>query len=267
MNFPFNIINAVRAGYEFMLQERAYLLRLALIPTLIKLVCYVAALSLGFENNMVRMAIVLLPASLAEGWMLAHVIRLITLGQRWPFRPTGDMDADMAALRVRMHGVMSGLIAYALINVLLAGLLALAMGMAPDVAEGAQPQAGDAGRALVMLGVMVGMVWAFPLMWVFVPLSLSMDARDWLREVKGFRFSLPMIAVWMLCFLPVTAITMLGVSAILSPFAEGEIPAGARFSAIVLSVILDTVKALIGTAGITFALGEFFASKGTRKSA
>lgn len=267
MNFPFNIIDSVRAGYEFIFRERAYLLRLALVPVLIKLVCFIAAISLGVEGNMVRMAIVMLPASLAEGWMLAHVIRLITLGQRWPFQPTGDMEADMSVLRTRMHGVMGGLVTYALINLLLAGLLALMMGMAPQAADAGVPQTVDAGRALLMLVIMGAVIWAFPLLWVFVPLSLSMDGRAWLQEVRGLRFSLPMIAVWVLCFLPVTAIAMLGISAIISPFPPDAIPAGARFSSIILSVILDTAKALIGTAGITFALGEYFANKGSRETA
>lgn len=267
MNLPFNIINSARAGYEFLVSERRYLLRLALIPALVKLICYVAALSLGFENNVVRMSLILLPASLMEGWMLAHAIRLITLGQRWPFQPTGDTDADMAVLRVRMHGVMGGLVAYALINVLLAGLLATMTGLLPHMPEGGQPAPIDAGRAILMLAVMGGTLWAFPLLWVFIPLSLSMDAREWLREVRGFRFSLPMIAVWLLCYLPVAAIMMLGISAIISPFPEGQVPAGARFSVMILSVVLDTVKALLGTAGMTFALGDYFANRDTWRAA
>lgn len=267
MNLPFNIVNAARAGYQLMIQERRYLLRLAVIPILIKLVCYVTALSLGFEGNMVRMALVLLPASLVEGWMLAHMIRLITLGQRWPFQPTGDMDADVAVLRSRMHGVMGGLVSYALINVLLAGLLALLTGLAPEITEGTQPEADDAGRAMILLIVMSTMIWGFPLLWLFIPLSLSMDAKEWLIEVRGLRFALPMIAVWLLCYLPVAAVTLIGINAIISPFPEGAIPTGARFSVIILSVILDTVKALIGTAGMTFALGEYFANKGPRRVA
>lgn len=267
MSLPFNIINAARAGYQLMIQERRYLLRLAMIPTLIKLVCYVTALSLGFEDNMVRMALVLLPASLVEGWMLAHVIRMITLGQRWPFQPTGDMEADVAVLRTRMHGIMGGLVSYALVNVLLAGLLALMTGMAPVMVDGAPPEPMDAGRAMILLVMMSTTIWAFPLLWVFIPLSLSMDAREWLKEIRGLRFALPMIAVWLLCYLPVAAVMMIGINAILSPFAEGAVPVGARFSVIILSVVLDTVKALIGTAGMTFALGEYFANKNSRRPA
>ena len=265
MNLPFNIVNAVRAAYLFLIAERNYLLRLAVAPVLIKLVCYVTALALGYEDNLLRMALILVPASLIEGWMLAHVIRLITLGQRWPFQVTGDDEADIAVLQKRMHGVMGGLVSYALINILLAGLLA-AMTMFAPVApvDGAQPSAGDAGRAVMMLFAMGGLLWAFPLLWVYIPLSTSSDARAWLKDIRGMRFSLPMIGVWLLSYLPVAAVTMLGVNAILSPFPEGSVPAGARFAAIILSVVLDTLKALIGTAAMTFALGDYHARKGPR---
>lgn len=261
MNFPFDMIGAARAGYQFVIHERAYLLRLAVVPILIKLVCYVTAVALGYQDNMLRMALILLPASLVEGWMLSHMVRLIMLGQRWPFQPTGDDAADFEVLKRRMQGVMGGLVCYALINVLVAGVFALMTWLMPEAAEG-QKAAVDPLRALAAVSITVASFWAFPLLWIFIPLATSMDPASWARRVIGWRFSLPLIGVWIMCFLPVVTITMIGVSAIVSPFAVGEIPEGARFAVIILSVILDTVKAVIGTAGITFALADYYKKSG-----
>lgn len=265
MNTPFNIVQSARSAYRFIYAERLYILRLALFPTLIKLVCYVAGLALGYEDNMIRMALILLPASLVEGWMLSHLVRLIMLGQRWPFQPTGDTEADLEALEPRMRGVMGGLITYALINMVIAGVMALLVGMVPDTADPAAAQVVSPSQALLMMMALVACIWGFPLLWIYIPMATSMDAASWARSVFGLRFSFPMIAVWMLCYLPVAAITLFGVSAILSPFGGGEVPDGARFAVIIIGVILDTAKALLGTAGITFALGEFY--KKARKDA
>jgi hypothetical protein len=258
MNAPFNIVQSARSAYSFIYAEHKYILRLALFPTLIKLVCYVAGLTLGYDDNMLRMALILLPASLVEGWMLSHVIRLIVLNQRWPFQPTGDTEADLKTLEPRMRGVMSGLITYALINMLIAGVMAVLMGMVPDTLDPAAGAAVSPQQAMLMMLIMAGCVWGFPLLWLYIPMATGMDPKSWAKSVVGLKFSFPMIAIWMLCYLPVAAITLFGVSAILSPFGQGEIPTGARFAVIIIGVILDTAKALLGTAGMTYALTEFY---------
>lgn len=263
MDFPFRILPSAQNAYRLLAAERAYILRLAIVPTIIKLVCYVAGLSLGYEDNVLRMALILVPASLVEGWMLSHLVRLIVLGQRWPFRPTGDDEADIAVLEPRMRGVMGGLITYTLIHLIIAGVMALVMSMAPTSLDPAASSEVSASPAQVMLimSVMVAAVWGFPLLWTYIPVASGMDPRNWVREWTGLKFSLPMMGVWLLCYLPIAALTIFGVSAILTPFGMGEIPAGARFAVIIVGVILDTVKALLATAGISFALMDFYHTK------
>lgn len=253
---PFNVIQSARSAYHLLIAERRYLLRLAIVPAFIKLVCYTAGLSMGYENNLVRMALILLPASLVEGWMLAHLVRLIVLNQRWPFQPSGNEEADMAVLETRMYGIMGGLITYVLINLLVAGALALVASTGSLDAETVPP-----GQALAMMTGLIAMVWAFPLLWLYIPMAAGADTLAWLKNFRGLRVSLSMIGVWLLCYLPIAAMTLFGISAILGPFKGGDIPAGANFAVIIVSVILDTAKALLATAGMTYAVKDFYTPK------
>lgn len=262
MEFPFRIVPAAQNAYRLLSAERLYVLRLAFFPTVIKLVCYVTGLTLGYEDNVLRMSLILVPASLVEGWMLAHLVRLIVLGQRWPFRPSGNDEADIAMLEPRMRGVLGGLITYTLINLLIAGAMALVMGggsggVEADAAEiTASPL-----QATLMMAMMAAGIWGFPLLWLYIPVAGGMDVRRWIDEIRGLKFSLPLMGVWLLCYLPIAALTIFGVSAILSPFETGAIPTGARFAVIIIGVILDTAKSLLGTAGITFALMDYYHNK------
>ncbi|MCB1529442.1 MAG: hypothetical protein H6853_00915 [Rhodospirillales bacterium] len=251
----FDIITAAGKAYIKLWEERAYLLHLALVPTLIKLTCYTAAMALGYEENILRLSLCLLPAYFAEGWMLSHLVRLIVLGQRWPFRPSGDEEADMPLLRERLRGVMSGTLAYVLINLALAGYLTIMLHFGP---QGAAPEDIDPRKALFGFASLVFAFWAVRLIWLYIPLALNMPARDYLKSLGGFSSSLSLIGVWLLCFVPAVAAMLIGQSMILAPFLEGEVPKIVHFSIIFLRVVLDTIKVLLCTAGIAYGLSDLY---------
>src|SRR5687768_12463602 len=101
----FDIITASTKSYKTCWQARPYLLKLALPPFLIKVACLVFAAAFAEKGETVSFLFFMLPALFAEGWMLSHFVRYLQLGQTWPFRPTGDFDADMGMLSVRARGV------------------------------------------------------------------------------------------------------------------------------------------------------------------
>ena len=92
----FDIIDAAGRGYSKVWEEKTYLYQLAVIPVVIKFVCYLTIQALDWEENFIRQALVMLPSYFADGWMLSHFVRLIFLDQRWPFKPSGDPEKDMA---------------------------------------------------------------------------------------------------------------------------------------------------------------------------
>ena len=119
----FDVIEAGGKGYSFAWAERRYLLRLALVPLLIKLVCHTVVLTFEWQTDFMRQALVMLPSYFADGWLMAHLVRLVFLEQRWPFRPTGNKEQDLTVLEDRARGVLSGVLVFALIKFLLAGVV------------------------------------------------------------------------------------------------------------------------------------------------
>lgn len=262
----FDIITAAGNAYKTSWASRQYLLRLAAVPVAIKLFCFTLASiyaggSDGKDGNYILFMLILVPALIAEGWMLAHWVRFIVLGQTWPFRPTGDFDADRAMLSNRARGILSGMIVFVLINMAI-GLLndVVARVMMPympvdvSTADGADIPAFIPFLSILLLAFMF---WGFRLLWLHIPFALNMDVKDYLRAVKGAGSSLHMIGAWLLCFVPFILIMKF-----VGPVFAAIPGQGGTFAVTILSILLDTAKSIIATAGITFGLREIFSGKG-----
>lgn len=258
----FDIITAAANAYKTGWEERRYILRLAAIPFAIKLVCFSLAASFAnADNSYLRFMLFMLPALLAEGWMLAHFTRLLALGQRWPFRPTGDMDTDMATLSTRARGILSGMIVYVLIN--LAMGLVIAVGgvyLKTYIPDGVSPDKVEIppGVTFFFMLFMGFMFWGFRLLWLYIPYSLNMNPEEYLSRVKGLSSSLHMIGVWLLCFLPffLALRFFAGLLGGAANAAFGE--SASSFVILFLTVVTDTAKTIMTTAGVTFGLQEIF---------
>lgn len=260
----FDIISAAGRAYQTSWSERRYLLRLAAFPFLIKLACIMLAGVLASEENFLRFYLIMVPAYLAEGWMLSHYVRFLTLGQRWPFRPTGDADADMEQFAGRLRGVLSGMIVYALINMAI-GLftvvatyyLAPYMPSAPNEKIAQVPP----GVALFSLLSIVFLFWGIRLLWLYVPFAMNFGAKGYLHILRGLNTSVYMIGLWLACLLPFFILLQLAVSLFAAP-AEAAFGTGAGdFVILLLGVVTATLKGIVVTAGVTYALTEIYAGK------
>lgn len=254
-----DIIDAAKNAYKMLWDERSYVLRLITVPLAIKFICFGAVAGFGEGGSYLRSILIMLPALLAEGWALSHLVRLPAMGHRWPFRPTGDLDADLGALNRRSRGVMSGMIIYVLINMAMGLLFTAAFGyFTPFLKEGAEaeipPQA-----ALLSIAMLAFLFWGFRLAWVFVAYALGMtDLPRYLHMLRGAMTSIHLMGVWLLCFLPVYV--LLGIfGGIVAPVFEAAIGQGAGAAAgILFGVLADTLKAVLTTMGVTFALLQVF---------
>ncbi len=261
----FDILNATTKAYQVLWAERHYILRLAAFPFVLKLFCYAIALKYAPDPaDYLRFTLIMLPALLAEGWMLSHFVRLLMFGQRWPFRPTGNFDADIAVLTVRARGVLSGLIVFVLINMVLGLFMAIVgnyiMPYVPTdgAAQDVQIPPQIAFASFVMLGVMF---WGFRLVWLYIPYAVGMDWRTYLMPLRGLSSSVQMIGLWLLCFIPVFLSLRL-IGGALGTVAQQM--AGEQFASFVFLIVVvlaDTLKGLVVTAGMTYALFEFFQKK------
>lgn len=257
----FDIIAASTASYKTCWQNRHYLVKLALAPFLIKICCLVFATSFAGEDDTAAFLFYMLPALFAEGWMLAHFTRFIVFGQTWPFRPTGNRDADMGVLRVRARGVLGGMVVYVLTGMVLGILTVFAQRyfgpyLSKDALEaGAEIPAQVAVVSFFMMGLMF---WGFRLLWLYIPVALNGSAGYCLFRLRGAGTSLHMIGAWVICILPFLLGIQILAAVVAVPVAALLGKAAGFFAVTVLAAAADTVKTLVVTGGMIYGIREIY---------
>ena len=266
----FDIITAAGNAYKTTWASRQYLLRLAAVPVALKLIFFtIASIYAGGndteDSNYILFMLILVPALIAEGWMLAHWIRFLVLGQTWPFQPTGDIEADKQMLSTRARGVLSGMIVFVLINMAIGFLNeVVARAMLPYIGRDAEVDMDKVPAIIPVFSVffLVFMFWGFRLLWLHIPFALNIPMRDYMQRLKGGMTSFYMIGVWILCFAPFILLLKF-----IGPILLAALPGQAGESAVtVFSIIFDTLKSLIAAAGVTFGLREIFSGKVDRRA-
>jgi hypothetical protein len=265
----FDIITAAANAYKTTWASRQYLLRLAAVPVALKLIFFtIASIYAGGndteDSNYILFMLILVPALIAEGWMLAHWIRFLVLGQTWPFQPTGDVEADKKMLSTRARGILSGMIVFVLINMAIGFLNDIvARAMTPYMSLNPETEMDKVPAIIPVFSVffLAFMFWGFRLLWLHVPFALNMPMRDYILRLKGATSSIYMIGVWILCFAPFILLLKF-----VGPILLAALPGQAGVSAVtVISILFDTLKSIIATAGITFGLKEIFSAKIDRR--
>ncbi|MGZ9107235.1 MAG: hypothetical protein ACXW4B_00235 [Micavibrio sp.] len=256
---PLDVINSVDFGYRLAWAERHYLLRLAAVPLFVRLVCLLAVVGLGWEQEYLRRALIMLPSFFTEGWLLAHLVRLVFHGQRWPFRSSGDKAQDEALLLDRAHGIMAGTLFYVVIKFLMTGCLAIAL----SVQMAAQSELAVVAQTntdpnpiiiLISLAVMVLTLWGFRFIFLYIPAAAGISAQFIIRARQGFLLSIQMLGVWMVCSIPFVLLTMIVISAVIPSEPGAALPMTARIVFLLLEVVTETLIAIVSTAAIAAGL-------------
>lgn len=272
--FNFNIMDAAGYGYYRVWTERAYLLKLAIIPLMVKFACTIALLVLGFQDNILRQGLVLLPGVLAEGWVLAQFLRTLLKDERWPtYLPPEIDDKVLDRLLLRARGIVAAVLAYGLIALASYALRYLVFGIVlghvgisdGDVAHLATDANPDSQNITItplvmlpMLGLSVALFWGFRLMWVYIPFSVLMPLRAYLQAVNGWMSSVRMMALFFCCMTPLMFLVMV-ISRILSGFIQGFGGGDdvARFIMVFVAVVAETLIGLVATAAFVWAMRGF----------
>jgi hypothetical protein len=254
---PLDIINCVDYGYHLTWGERSYLIRLAAVPLLVKLVCLIAVQVLGWQHEYLRIALVMLPSYFTEGWMLAHVCRLIFLDQRWPFRPSGNRAVDEALLADRAYGVMAGTLFYVVIKFLLAGFVGI-ITVSQYVAQGdldvaqAQGNMDGTGPALLLALLCIFLtLWGFRLAFLYIPAAAGIGTQIITRSPKSFLLSVQIMGIWLICFLPYALIAFYMSSALLANDPAGT---AVQILATLVQVFMDTLISITTTAALAWGI-------------
>ena len=208
----------------------------------------------GETGNVIRMSLLMLPAYFAEGWLLCHFIRLITNGQRWPFQTTGNEAEDLKALRVRAKPLISGVLAFVLINLAIALYFTIFTHFTPaEIWEGKEVNPEDIPQttAVIIVLLFALMIAAFKLAWFYIPLAANILPITYMKKLQGFAMTIRLIGLWLLCFVPI----MVTMQVFLSPLLVAETSGSASQVLIaLLTVCFDTLKNIVVTAGMTFAI-------------
>lgn len=251
-------------GYRRVWNERAYLFRLALIPVLMKFASMVVIISLEYQDNFLRQGLIMLPATFAQGWLLAQFLRTILQEERWPITlPQEPSPYTMACLILRAQGIVAATLVYVLISlfeyVLQHGLFAMERMASSQVGEKGMsaPAEGNPVMIIPAILMLLGSIWAFRLMWLHVPFSVLMAPREYLKNIAGFVTSIRMMAVFLASMVPLFlgAIMM---SQGIAKFAQGSgFEDIGHFSIVFLSVVTEIGISLVATTAMAFAMRGF----------
>lgn len=271
----FNMMDAAGYGFYRVWIERSYLLKLAAIPLLIKFACMITVMVLGIDDNILRQGLILFPGVLAEGWVLAQFLRTLLKGERWPTILPADIDDKLLdKLLLRARGIVAATLAYALIALGLYLIRYFTFGLMfgdfnasqEEVSEMSRPpEAGEANKPQLnplmlfpLLGLFVGLLWAFRLAWVYIPFSVLMPVDDYLKKVGGMMSSVKMVTLYFCTMTPIMFI-MIIISSLIFGASEGSAENGdsiARFIMVFFAVIADTVVGLVSTAAFVWAMKD-----------
>ncbi len=200
----FNIIDVAGRSYKFVWKERRMLLHFGFWPIMLKIASFSLVGLLGYERNMLRQGLCLLPSYFLEGWLVAIAIRFAIFGEGRPEplnpKTGGDAPSAVAARRA----ILGGTIIYMLMNltVYFAAGMAVMAGQLPAPEQPAEPTAGAYFAFMLFTGFIIYM---FRYVWLHVPVIMELPVGRFLHKIEGFNSSLYMLALWLACFLPVIA--------------------------------------------------------------
>lgn len=270
--FEFDIMDSAGYGYYRVWQERAYLFKLVMVPFLIKLACTVTVLVLGYENNILRQGLILLPGDLAIGWVLAQYLRTLLKNERWPTVLPLDMnDAVLDALLLRARGIVACTLSYALIAMAgyvlrfcLFGQFAGDMSVAPEEGMANILSSSDAEKPAdispaFFIPLAVGglaLVWLFRLMWVYIPFAVLMPVKSYLHALGGFMASIRMMILFFCAMAPVMFVMVMVSRMVFNVLGDvdGDGANLPQFIVVLLAVSAEILVALITTGSFAWAM-------------
>lgn len=204
----FDIIETSGKAYITAWQERKYLLTLVLVPFMTKAIFYAIVVLLGYEENIFRQTLIMLPAYFMEGWMIAHITRLIFFGERWPIKLSGNMEADISYVQNRGRAIFASIILYTLIQMIWGLLFFIIKGV--SVTESDAPfsempaEKEDIPFIAFFITTLMGVViiWGFKLLFIHIAASVDISIKSYLERLKGITPSMYFLGVWLICYVP-----------------------------------------------------------------
>ncbi|MBE2192028.1 MAG: hypothetical protein IAE63_07600 [Alphaproteobacteria bacterium] len=276
--FQFNIMDAAGYGYYRVWIERAYLLKLALIPLFIKFACTIAIFALDIDDNVLRQGLIMLPATFAEGWVLAQFLRTLLMNERWPIMlPQRPDPRILSALLNRARGIIASILTYVLLGMLAYVIRYMMFEFFPSsqeienartAAEAAKTSETENGSLAGILGVfalvptimvIAATIWMFRFMWLYIPLSVLMPVKSYMKALSGFMPSVYLLVLFFASMAPITFVAIMLVRVVYGTtedMGENGLMLG-HFIGVFISVTTELIVGLVTTASFAWAMRNF----------
>lgn len=257
----FDVIEAAGKAYIRLWEDRRYLFRMASLVMVLKILFMTVVFAVGWQENILRQTLLLAPAFLLEGWMLAHVVRLVLLEQRWPISLSGNPEHDAPVIAESARGILSAMILYMLVIMAKGAVFATLFYSQGRILESEPPQAPpeiafDFENAMIygisVFGFVV-FILTFRLWWLYVPAAANYSLSGFIRTFSGFQIALTMIGGWLISYVPFIMVNAI-VIALINVITLDE---NLRLFLILVShIILDLIAVMVATMCIAYCIKE-----------
>ncbi len=229
----FDFTNAAAKGYEFVWRERVYLFRVAVPVIFVKLASVLAIFYFDLEADILRQDLLSLPVTLLEAILMVSLIRFYVFREPifiWGGRvPAPDIQSPiqphLQSPVSRDYALKVGVGLYLLVCLFQSvfGGVSAELGLI-QLGNGEQAELPPPSPVLflISLGVLGALFWCVRLMWVFVPETLGVPARGFLKHIHGFASSIPFILTALICYLPLMVLMYTLIHLITGALSEGS---------------------------------------------
>ena len=242
----FDFIDCATRAFGYVWQQRRVIARLCGAVLLFKVMSFLAIILLDMDEQRLRQGLVLLPSYFMEGWVIAYVMAGAVAAQN-----------PRAMVVIDRRLTLASAIIYTLIKLVLSLAMSTAMS-GPDVAGASTEQgAGSVGAFGLAALLVVAMVWCFRYLWMYIPVALGFGLSGFFARFNKFSISLPMIGLWVLCFVPFAIGLLLCLEVIRMVFhpVASEAPSLVYLSAMaVAQAIFDFGVSLVSSVGMAYGI-------------
>lgn len=243
-----NIIDNAIVGHKTVWQERAFLLKIILIPLLVKAICTAVTFKMELDMFHLRYFLVMLPSYILDGWVLAHFLRLLLLGEKqvtFPIKnPAIKATILFSVLAIMVQGGIVTLIPQAMDTL---GLEKITGDWNPNIIEF------SSYIAVIALGI-----WSVRLICLYLPLSISAPLKEFLVDIKGYGTSIYILGSWLTATLPSILVFAVLPSLVVPPQFETiyDLPVSMAVFIVGFRVIADIASLLVLTAAMAYMFSE-----------
>lgn len=266
--------------FSALLENRQDLFALALFPFAVKTLTFMIIIFLGLQENILRQGLFFVPSFLVEGWFVASALRLTVYHEHWPFFLTGDTQRDRLLIKNRRKSIQGAGALYTLLRLISVLILSFLMHegimmndpieqdtlMGDAVQGGMQEAAPDlSGAALFLvfvmaMGLLAGTLWAFRYFCLYVPVALGLSMKEFLKTIWGFKGSVQLIFISIVCFVPPAFVFGIAHGALDSVFPNGTLDAEHWAYSLSFAVLQSMMEVAVSLT-TAVALGFFVAKE------